>query len=139
MTRLLLLMALLVFTAGCRGPKGSPGGTVKSFFSAIVAEDWEAMTEIASEKSLQKIGSSDRAMQFFARNYGGWLSADVSIDEELIDTSEVNATVHFTCVQTVKENYKNVDYDCSDIYTLVKQDDEKWHLHLPGSTKLRSM
>lgn len=140
MKRLLLLAALFVVVAtGCRGPKGSPGGTVKSFFSAIVAQDWDAMAEIASEKSMQKMGSTDRAISFFSRNYTGWLGADVTIDEELIDTSEVNATVHFTCIQTTKENYKEVQYDCSDIYTLVKQDDGKWHLHLPGSTKLRSM
>ncbi|MFT3711167.1 MAG: nuclear transport factor 2 family protein [Archangium sp.] len=139
MKRLMLLAALLMLAPACRGPKGSPGGTVKSFFSAIVANDWDAMTEIASDKSMSKLGSGDRANQWFAKNYRGWVSADVTIDEELIDNSEVNATVHFTCIQTTKENYKEVQYDCSDVYTLVKQADGKWHLHLPGSTKLRSM
>jgi hypothetical protein len=139
MKRLMLLAALLLLAPACRGPKGSPGGTVKSFYSAIVANDWDAMAEIASQKSLQKLGSKERAVQFFSRNYTGYLSADVTIDEELIDTSDVNATVHFTCVETTKENYKEVQYDCSDVYTLVKEDDGKWHLNLPGSTKLRAM
>jgi hypothetical protein len=139
MRHALLVTFLALVLGGCRGPKGSPGGTVKSFFSAVVANDWDAMAEIASQKSLQKLGSKDRAVQWFSRNYTGWVGADVSIDEELIDTSEVNATVHFTCVQTTKENYKEVQYDCSDVYTLVKEEDGKWHLNLPGSSKLRAM
>ncbi|MFO0597855.1 MAG: hypothetical protein U0228_21315 [Myxococcaceae bacterium] len=135
-----LVMLALVGSSGCRGPKGSPDGTVKSWFSAIEAEDWEAMADMASAKSMSKAGSREKAMNYFAKAYGPWTKANVvSIDESLIDADGKGATVMFTCVSTMLENHKENDYDCSDTFALVKEEDEKWHLHIPGAGGLKRM
>jgi hypothetical protein len=58
--------------SSCRGPKGSPEGSVKSFFDAVVAEDWDAMSDTISEQSLTRLGSRARAQATFARDFEGW-------------------------------------------------------------------
>lgn len=137
--RAVLVVSSLLMFAGCRGPKGSPGGSVKSFFSSVVAEDWEAMAEIVSDQSLKRIGGKQRALGGFARNYSGWKGADITIVEELEDNDGTQATVIFNCVSTQMVNYKAQKFDCSDTYLLAKQEDGKWHVHLPGATSLKPM
>lgn len=133
------LLASFLALVGCNGPKGSPGGSVKSFFSSVTSRDWEAMSEIISDDSLKRIGTRPRAAASFARDFDGWKEVDVTITEETIDADETHATVSFDCVSMQMENYKARKYDCSDIYRLVKQDDGKWHLHMPGATRVKPM
>ncbi len=139
MARLPVLALLALAFFACRGPKGSPDSSVKSFFSAAEARDWEAMVDTISEASLKRLGSRPRAMAIFARDFDGWKDVTVTIDEEFIDASGKAATVHFSCVATQLENYKRLQFDCSDVFALVKESDGKWHITLPGTTRLRPM
>ncbi|MGV3625802.1 MAG: hypothetical protein ACO1OB_33635, partial [Archangium sp.] len=91
--RAVLLLALLCLVVGCRGPKSSPSGSVKSFFSALETQDWSAMADIASEASFRRVGTRDRAIAAFQRDYDGWGNIEVSIKEELIDSDGKQATV----------------------------------------------
>lgn len=136
--RAALLLASFV-VVGCGGPRGSPGGSVKSFFSALESENWNDAASIASDQSLKKVGSRERAAAAMAHQYSGWTKVDVTIKEELIDSDGRGATVVFDCISTQIENYKEKKYDCSDTWMLVKQDDGKWHLHLPGTNRLRPL
>lgn len=140
MKRPLLALSLCVLAlAGCRGPKGSPEGSVKSFYAAVVAEDWDAMVDTVSEESLKRIGSRAKAAAVFARDFGGWKEVDVTIDDATIDASGDKATVRFECISTQLQNYKPRQYDCSDTFALAKEADGKWHIHLPGGARLRPM
>ncbi len=137
MLRLVGLVSL-VLLAGCNGPKGSPGGSVKSFFSSIGSKDWHAMAEIISDDSLKRIGTRARAAATFERDFGDWTGVDITINEALEDADGKNATVSFDCISTQMVNYKETKFDCSDIYRLQKQDDGKWHINL-GTTRMRPM
>ncbi len=133
------LVASFFALVGCNGPKGSPGGSVKSFFSSALSQDWDAMAEIASDDSIKRLGSRARAAASFARDFDGWKDVDVTITEETVDADDKHATVSFDCISTQTENYKAKQYDCSDIYRLVKQDDGKWHIDMPGRTRVKPM
>lgn len=139
MKRLVLFSLVTFALAGCRGPKGSPDSSVKSFYSAVVAEDWDAMVETVSEDSLKRIGSRAKAAAVFARDFSGWKEVDITIDDSIIDASGDKATVRFECISTQLQNYKPKQYDCSDTFALSKESDGKWHIHLPGGARLRPM
>lgn len=140
MRPLLFLSLFVVAFSGCpRGPKGSPGGSVKSFYRSVVAEDWESMADTVSAQSMKKFGTRQRALTTFANNYAGWKDADITIEEEMIDTDGTGATVRFTCVETQLVKYKATQFDCSDTYLLALEEDGKWHIHLPGATRLNPM
>lgn len=139
MRAVLPLLASLCLFAGCRGPRSSPAGSVKSFFSALESQDWSSMADIASDASFKRVGTRERAIATFQRDYDGWDNIDITIKEELIDVDGKSATVIFGCVSTQIINYKEQKFDCSDTWMLVKQDDDKWHLHLPGTTRVRPM
>lgn len=125
-----LLAALAV--AACRGPSSSPEGSVKNFYSAIAAEDWSAMAELVTAKSVERLGGRERAAVAFSRQFAGWKSVDVTIDEALIDKGGKRATVRFTCYAKQIENYKLLEFDCSDTMAADLEEDGKWHVNLPG-------
>jgi hypothetical protein len=135
--RTALIAVALITLAGCRGPKGSPEGSVKSFFSAAVAQDFEAMSETLAVESRQKLGSN--AAGRLAQMFGGWDSADVTIDDYNEDANGQSATVRFTCVATEIVNYKAKEFDCSDTVALVKEEDGKWHIILAMGKTLKPM
>ena len=135
-TTALLTFVLLTF-AGCLGPKGSPEGSVKSFFKAAVKQDFEAMAETLAQESRTKLGSNAPAK--LAQMFGGWDSCDVTIDDYNEDGDGKSATVRFTCVATEIVNYKAKEFDCSDTVALVKEDDGKWHIILAMGKTLRPM
>lgn len=137
-TRTALLFALtLISFASCRGPKGSPEGSVKSFFNAAVAEDFEAMSETLAVESRQKLGSSPQGR--LGAMFDGWKDVDLTIEDSSEDANGMSATVRFTCVSSTIENYKLKQYDCSDVLGLVKEDDGKWHIILALGKTLRPM
>lgn len=137
-TRTALVAAVALFAlAGCRGPKGSPDSSVKSFFSAAAARDWDSMNETISKASRQKLGSNYE--KYFRQSFGGWRDIDVTIDDYTIDSDGKTATVRFTCVAAQLENYKESYFDCSDAFTVVKEEDGKWHVNLPSRQSLRPM
>lgn len=112
---------------------------MKSFFSSVVARDWESMADTISEASMKRIGSRAKVMAVFARDFDGWEDVDVSIEEATVDASGDGATVRFECVSTQIVKYKEKKFDCSDTFSLAKEADGKWHIHLPGGTRLRPM
>jgi|APLak6261679142_1056127.scaffolds.fasta_scaffold00002_84 hypothetical protein len=138
MTRRSWLVLVVLSLAACRGPKGSPEGSVKSFFSAVEAEDWDAMADIISADSMKRIGSRDRAMATFARDFEGWKNVKINVEDAMENADGHTANVRFECFSTQYVNYKPKDYDCSDTFALVKEEDGKWHIHLPGG-RLRPM
>lgn len=132
MRRAAVLLAALA-VAGCRGPSSSPDGSVKNFYAAIAAEDWSAMADLVTAKSLERLGGKERAMAFFPRQFAGWKSVDLTIDDALVDKGGKHATVRFTCYAKQIENYKLLEFDCSDTMAADLEDyDGKWHVNLPG-------
>lgn len=137
MTLRLFLFALVLTLTGCRGPKGSPDGSVKSFFDSALAEDFEAMNEILASESRKKLGSNSVAK--LANMFGGWSKVEITIDDSVEDAGGETATVRFTCLGSMFVNYKLKQFDCSDVYRLVKEEDGKWHVILSGGKTLRPM
>lgn len=133
----LLLTITLFALASCRGPKGSPESSVKSFFNAAVANDFEAMSDTLAVESRRKFGSSPAGR--LSGMFGGWKDVDLTIDDYNEDASGKNATVRFTCVASTIENYKLKQFDCSDTLALVKEEDGKWHIILAMGRTLRPM
>ncbi|MEW5741452.1 MAG: nuclear transport factor 2 family protein [Myxococcota bacterium] len=129
---------LCVSSSGCRGPSGSPQGSVKAFYSAAGAQDWESMANLLSDASLTKLGTTARAQAYFAAQFTGWKNFSVDIDDYTIDADGKNATVRFTCRAEVLERYKVITADCSDVFSLVKQSDG-WHIHLPGAQRIKPL
>ena len=136
-TALFFFAVTLSTFASCRGPKGSPEGSVKSFFSAAVAEDFDAMAETLAVESRQKFGSQPAAR--LGQMFGGWNDVDVTIDDYSEDASGLGATVRFTCIASQIEKYKLVQFDCSDTLSLVKEEDGKWHIILAMGKTLKPM
>jgi hypothetical protein len=133
----LLLAASLLSLAACRGPKGSPDSSVKSFYSAAVAQDFEAMADTLAAESRKKLGSN--AAGRLGQMFGGWKDADITIDDYSEDSTGMSATVRFTCIASQIENYKLRKYDCSDTLALTKEEDGKWHIILAGGRTLQPM
>lgn len=133
----LLGCLLLVAISGCRGPKGSPDSSIKSFFSAAGAQDFSSMADTISQSSLKRLGSRARAEGYLAQQFEGWSDIEVSIADWSVTGDEQQATVQFNCVAQILRNYKPVKIDCSDTYGLVKEADGKWHVVLPGATGIR--
>ena len=133
----LFFAVTLITLASCRGPKGSPEGSVKSFFNAAVAQDFEAMSETLAVESRQKFGSQPAGR--LSQMFGGWSDVDLTIDDYNEDSNGKAATVRFTCVASQIENYKLVQFDCSDTLALVKEEDGKWHIILAMGRTLKPM
>ena len=110
---------------------------MKSFFNAAVAEDFQAMADTLAVESRQKLGSSPAGR--LSGIFGGWKDVDLTIDDYNEDASGQNATVRFTCVASQIENYKLLQFDCSDTVALVKEEDGKWHIILAMGKTLRPM
>jgi hypothetical protein len=135
--RSLGVLAVLLASA-CRGPSGSPDGSVKAFYRAAAAQDFESMAGLLSQESLAKLGSEDRAATYFRGQFTNWRNFQVDIDNYLVDADGRTATVHFTCEAEVLDKYKVLRADCSDVFSLVKQPDG-WHIHLPAAQRLRPL
>lgn len=136
-TRITFLTFALFALSSCLGPKGSPEGSVKSFFKAAVKKDFEAMAETLAQESRQKLGSNAAAK--LAYMFDDWNSCDITIDDYTEDADGKNATVRFTCLATSVVNYKEKQFDCSDNLALVKEEDGKWHVILAMGKTLRPM
>lgn len=137
-TRSLLLVAVsLLVLPSCRGPKGSPESSVKSFFSAAVAQDFDSMADTLSADSRKKLGGN--AAGRLSGMFGGWNECNLDIEDYSIDASGDSATVRFSCIATTMVNYKPRQFDCSDTLQLVKEEDGKWHVVLSGGSRLRPM
>ncbi|HEX8702232.1 MAG TPA: nuclear transport factor 2 family protein [Myxococcaceae bacterium] len=138
MSRAVVLSALsvLVLTA-CHGPKGSPEGTIKSFFSAAEAQDFEAMAEMLDVDSRAKLGSMEKITAFYADTYSFTSDLDLEIADSRIIREDDEAVVQFNCTvwfrERGKQEYKS---DCSDTYTM-KYRDGKWYVVLPETQRLR--
>jgi len=137
MSRAPLLAALLCFTlVGCNGPKGSPEGSVKSFYSAAENHDWETMVGIIEADSLKKVGSQ-RVQSFYADMFKDVRDVRISIQEIRIVHPDKEAVVSFQCTATFRAlGEMAYDRGCADIYTL-QYHDGRWYIVLPATQQLR--
>jgi hypothetical protein len=137
MSRTVLLTTLVCLAlAGCNGPKGSPEGSVKSFFSAAEDQDWGTMVEIIEPDSIKKVGAQ-RVQSFYADMFKDVRSVDVSIQEVRIVHPDQEAVVSFQCTATFRAlGQMAYDRGCADIYTL-KYRDGSWYIVLPATQQLR--
>lgn len=137
MSRAPLLTTLVCFAlVGCNGPKGSPEGSVKSFYSAAEDHDWETMVGIIEADSLKKVGTQ-RVQTFYADLFKDVREVSVSIQEIRIVQPDQEAVVSFQCTATFRAlGQMAYDRGCADIYTL-KSHDGKWYIVLPATQTLR--
>lgn len=140
MRRALLLTGVLGLM-GCHGPKGSPEGTVSSFYSAADSKKFEAMAEMLAPESLKKFGNrKGNAAAYFAENYVDVKSIDAEIDEALEVKPGKEAVVRFNCTASIRApNEPDAhDEDCGDTWTL-KNVDGKWYIVLPETQRMRTV
>jgi hypothetical protein len=138
MSRAALITVLgMALLTGCYGPKGSPEGTVKSFYSAIEAEEWMTLHEMLDPASLQKSGGPARAASFYYSIYQDVKDIDLTIEESLITRPNESAVVRFKCTATFRAlGEMPHSNDCSDTLAL-KYHNGKWYIVIPGTEALR--
>ncbi|WP_224361346.1 nuclear transport factor 2 family protein [Hyalangium versicolor] len=138
MPRAVLLAALgLTLVAGCGGPKGSPEGTIKSFYSTIESQDWMDLAEMVDPDSLSKSGGPQRVAAFYYSVFQDVRDIDLSIDEALVTRPDEEAAVRFKCTATFRAlGQMPYDRDCSDTIAL-RWHDGKWYIVVPGTGGLR--
>jgi hypothetical protein len=138
MTRAPLIAVLgLCLFAGCYGPKSTPEGTVKSFYSAIEARKWETMTEMVDPESLAKGGSAERVAAFYFSIYQDVQDIDLTIQDALIARPDEQAVVRFECTATMRAMGEMPHkHSCSDTLSL-RWHDGKWYIVVPGTEALR--
>lgn len=140
MRRALLLTGVLGLL-GCHGPKGSPAGTVESFYSACDSKKYDAMAEMLAPESLKKFGNSKaNAAAYFAYAYEEVKSISAEIDDSIEVKPGKEAVVRFHCTATVrpKSEPEAHEEDCGSTYTL-KNIDGKWYIVLPATQRIRTM
>ena len=133
------LSAVLGFVlfAGCHGPKGSPEGTVESFYSAAESHDWEAMAGMIHPDSMRKVGPPPRVAAFYAAIYEHCNDVDVSIEESLITRPDAEAVVRFKCTATFRAlGQQAYERSCSDTISL-RTHNGKWYIVLTETQPLR--
>ena len=133
------LGAVLLSSLGCQGPSSSPDSSVKNFYAAAGWGQFSAMYEIVSQASKARLGSAERGEAYFQNEFGEWKKFDVTIADWSASADGQGATVRFTCRAEMLVNSKASQVDCSDTYSLVKEEDGKFHLTLPGAQKYRQM
>jgi len=138
MSRAVLLAALgAVVLSACHGPKGSPEGTIKSFFSAAESHDFEAMAEMLDVSSQQKLGSIERIAAYYEETYAFTSDLDLEIVGSRIIREDDEAVVQFKCTVWFRQRgQQEKKAGCSDTYSL-KYRDGKWYVVLPETQRLR--
>ena len=141
MIRRALLLTGVLGLMGCHGPKSSPEGTVKSFYSACDSKKWDAMAEMLAPESLKKFGNrTSNAAAFFADLYADVKSIDAEIDESIEVKPGREAVVRFNCTASVRprDEPEAYDQDCGDTYSM-KNVDGKWYIVLPATQRIGTM
>ncbi|WP_224244469.1 nuclear transport factor 2-like protein [Hyalangium gracile] len=138
MSRAVLIAALgFSLFAGCGGPKSSPEGTVKSFYSTIESQDWLDLAEMVDADSLSKSGGPQRVAAFYYSIFQDVRDIDLTIEEALVQVPNQQAAVKFKCTATFRAlGEMPYDRDCSDILPL-RWRDGKWYIVVPGTGGLR--
>jgi uncharacterized protein YchJ len=138
MSRAVLLSAFGFFVlTACHGPKGSPEGTIKSFFSAAESHDFEAMAEMIHPESRQKLGSIEQIAAFYEDTYAYTTDLDLTIVDTRVIKEDDEAVVKFDCaVKFRQRGKKETQAGCSDTYTL-KYHDGSWYVVLPETQRVR--
>ncbi|XXF79100.1 nuclear transport factor 2 family protein [Myxococcaceae bacterium GXIMD 01537] len=139
MRRVLLLTGVLGLM-GCHGPKGSPDGTVESFYSACDKKKYAAMADMLAPESIKRFGNAERAAAFFASNYIYVKSISATIEDHIEVKPDKEAVVRFACTASIRppEDPDPHDEDCGDTYTL-KHIDGKWYIVLPATQRFGTM
>lgn len=138
MSRVALLSALsVVVLSACHGPKGSPEGTIKSFFSAAESHNFEAMAEMLHSSSQKKLGSIEQIAAYYEDTYAFSTDIDLDIVDSRIIKEDDEAVVQFKCTVWFRQRGKmESKAGCSDTYSL-KYDDGSWYVVLPETQRLR--
>ena len=138
MSRAALVSALsVVVLSACYGPKGSPEGTIKSFFSAAESHNFEAMAEMLHSSSRSKLGSIEQIAAFYEDTYGFTTDIDLDIIDSRMIKEDDEAVVQFKCTVWFRQRGQmEKKAGCSDTYSL-KYDDGKWYVVLPETQRLR--
>ncbi len=134
-------LLLLLLPVACRGPKGNPKASVESYFAAANARDYEAMARTLATDSVAKLGSPEKAATYLAYVFEGWSQFEIEVEDWAVAADDKTATVRFKCTGMVvnARDLKLHPGSCSDVYSLVKEPDGKWHVVLPETQKLRPM
>jgi hypothetical protein len=138
MTRAVMTAALgLMLFTGCTGPKSSPDGTVKAFYSAIESEAWTDLPSMVDPESIQKSGGAPRVSAFYYSIFQDIQNIDLTIEESLVQRPDEQAAVKFKCTATFRAlGQMPHDQDCSDTLSL-RWHDGKWYIMVPGTGGLR--
>src|SRR4051812_31046544 len=90
-----VVVVLSLALGGCNGPKGSPGRTLSSFFSAAEDKDYEAMAGMVHPESIRVTGSAKNAERFLAEYYSQCHKYDYTVGEvvEAAEAKQATATV----------------------------------------------
>jgi hypothetical protein len=138
MSRAVLLSVLsVVVLSACHGPKGSPEGTIKSFFSAAESHDFEAMAEMLAPSSRAKLGSVEQIAAYYEDTYAFTSDIDLDIVDSRIIKVDDEAVVQFKCTAWFRERGKQpYKRGCSDTYSL-QYVDGSWYVVLPETQRLR--
>lgn len=140
MRRALLLTGVLGLM-GCHGPKGSPEGTIESFYSAADSKKYEAMAEMLAPETIRKFGNRrSNAAAYFAEMYTDVKGVDAEVQETRYVKPDKEAIVRFDCTASIRPPAEPSahDEDCGDIWTL-KNVDGKWYIILPETQKMRTV
>lgn len=140
MRRALLLTTGVLTLAGCYGPKGSPEGTVESYYSACDHKKWDAMADMIADESVKRIGSREKAAAYFADFYGYVKGIDITIEDHVEVKPGKEAVVRFNCTASIRPPQDPDPHDegCGDTYTL-KNQDGKWYIVLPETRRFGTM
>lgn len=138
MRTLLLTSAIALTALSCNGPKGSPQGSIESYYDAAASKDWSTMAGMLTAESLRTAGGPDRAAAFLEANLARCTRFKVDVGEVLITKGGDTASAPVTCqCRLIGQNdHKEYWAGCSATYQLKKQSDGKWYVTLPGSTPL---
>ena len=141
MRRASLLSLSLCVLACSNGPKGSPGGTIESYYDAANDKDWPTMVGMLAPETLKRIGSPAKMAKYLETSFENWDEFDVEIDDVRVNNDGKTGTVQFTCRAQVfnLRDRKNHPGTCNDLWSVVKQDDGNWYIVLPESQRLKPM
>jgi len=133
--RRLLLLSLALAATGCNGPKETCEGTVKSYFSTLKSQDFEAMYPLLVPEHRAKFSSVERFQRAMGKLWEG--SKDFKLGVAEISEGSNTCIARGMLKYTIKVMGSEArDYDDYVSWTLQKGKDGLWYIQLPGLEKV---